>query len=98
MKISEISLDDILKQVRIEKDYMEDGDEAYLNALLAAAIEYVKSYTGLDDDEIDEHEDLTIAVLVLISDMYDNRMMEVDYSNVNQTVETILGFHRTNLL
>lgn len=98
MKVSEISLDDMLRQVRIDRDYMAEGDEAHLNALKKAAIEYVKSYAGLTDEEIDKHEEITIAVLVLISDMYDNRQVTVDKNNVNRTVDAILYMHSKNLL
>lgn len=98
MKTSEITLKDICKQIREEEAYLTEDDRSYLDVLKKAAIEYVKSYTGLDDAGIEEHEDITIAVLVLISDMYDNRQMYVDKSNVNRVVETILGMYCINLL
>lgn len=98
MKTSEITLKDICEQIREEEAYLTEDDRSYLDVLKKAAIEYVKSYTGLDDAGIEEHEDITIAVLVLISDMYDNRQMYVDKSNVNRVVETILGMYCINLL
>ena len=58
----------------------------------------MKGYTGLDETAIDTHEDITIAVLVLVSDMYDNRQMTVDKNNVNRVVDTILGMYCENLL
>ena len=69
-----------------------------MEILKKAAIEYTKSYTGLSDAELEEHEDITIAVLVLISDMYDNRQMYVDRNNTNRVVDTILGMYSKNLL
>lgn len=98
MKVSEITNDDICRQIRVEKAYLTDDDNALIPILKTAAIEYVKAYTGLDDAEIDTHEDITIAVLALISDMYDNRQMYVEKSNVNRVVDTILGMHCVNLL
>lgn len=98
MKVSEIGMSDICRQLRTEEKYLTDGDLALIPVLQKAAVEYVKSYTGLDDGEIDQHEDITVAVLVLISDMYDNRQMYVDKSNTNRVVETILGMYCTNLL
>lgn len=98
MKVSEIAIEDICRQIREEADYLTEDDKKHLNVLKTAAIEYVKGYTGLDDDEINKHEDITIAVLVLISDMYDNRQMYVDRSNTNRVVESILGMYCTNLL
>jgi hypothetical protein len=64
--------------------------------MLAAANAYLRSYTGLSDDEIDGHAEFVIAVYVLVQDMYDNRVMNVDKNNVNRTVETILNMHRVN--
>lgn len=98
MKISEITLEDICQQIRADPDYLAAGDGAYLEKLKTAAIEYAKGYTGLDESRLEEHEDITIAVLVLISDMYDNRQMYVDKSNANRVVDTILGMYCENLL
>ena len=74
------------------------NDKVLLEAERVASIEYVKTYTGLNDTQMDEHEDLSIAVLCLISDMYDNRQMYVDKSNVNRVVDTILSMHSVNLI
>lgn len=98
MKTSEITTSDICRQIRIEEAYLNDDDRIHLELLRKSAIEYVKGYTGLDESEIDTHEDMTIAVLVLISDMYDNRQMYVEKSSVNRVVDTILGMHCNNLL
>ncbi|MDO5548315.1 MAG: head-tail connector protein [Eubacteriales bacterium] len=98
MKISEITLGDICQQARIEPDMLDAAEEKLLTVMQDAAVDYVRSYTGLTEEEMDEHEDLTIAVLVLAADLYDNREMTVDKSNVNRVVETILGMHCRNLL
>lgn len=67
-------------------------------AMKVAAINYCIGYTGLSVDGLDEHEDITIAVLTLISDMWDNRSMTVDRANVNRVIDTILGMHCVNLV
>ena len=93
-----IALKDICRQIRTEEAYLTEEDRQYLEILLPAAMDYVKGYTGLDEAAIDTHEDITIAVLVLVSDMYDNRQMTVDKNNVNRVVDTILGMYCVNLL
>lgn len=98
MKVSEIALNDICRQIREEEAYLTEEDRKYLSILQKANVEYVKGYTGLDETAIDTHEDITIAVLVLVSDMYDNRQMTVDRNNVNRVVDTILGMYCENLL
>lgn len=98
MRVSEIALKDICRQIREEEAYLTDGEKQHLGIILQAAVDYVKGYTGLDEAAIDTHEDITIAVLVLVSDMYDNRQMTVDRNNVNWVVDTILGMYCVNLL
>lgn len=94
MRISQLNVDSVLKFLKLSGD---EGDISPL-ALLAAAKSYVKSYTGLTEDEMDRHEDLAIAALILCADFYENRMTTVDSSNVNKTVDTILSMYRKNLL
>ena len=98
MKVSEITFSDICRQIREEEAYVTEESRKHLSILQNAAVDYVKGYTGLDEAAIDTHEDITIAVLVLISDMYDNRQMTVDKNNVNRVVDTILGMYCVNLL
>ena len=64
-----------------------------------AALEYIKAHTGLTEAQINDHEDLTVAYLLLINDMYSQR----DYTlscqkQVNPTVDLILSFHAVNFL
>lgn len=98
MKVSEITFSDICRQIREEEAYVTEESRKHLSILQKAAVDYVKGYTGLDEAAIDTHEDITIAVLILISDMYDNRQMTVDKNNVNRVVDTILGMYCVNLL
>lgn len=94
MKISELTDEYIAEYLRAEYE----AEKATFEIIKSAAIEYVKSYTGLELEEMDEHEDLTIAVLVLCSDMYDNRQMTVQNDKENPTVAQILSFYSVNLL
>lgn len=98
MKVSELSLSEICDYCRIIEDDLTAAEETTLNALKKAAVSYCVNYTGLTEEELDEHEDITIAVLTLIGDMYDNRQRYVDKSHINRTTETILGLHNYNLI
>ena len=62
-----------------------NGDAGFMDALLFS-------------EELDEHEDITIACLCLINDMYSERDYKVDRTNLNPTVETILSMHSRNYL
>ena len=93
--MSEVTVTNVAEYLRLE-----DGEytESELDNLLNVARKFIKSYTGLSEDEIDTHEDFYIVVMVLCQDMYDNRSMYVDKNNLNKVVETILGMHSVNLL
>ena len=101
MKVSEITIFDVIAYMRAEsEDFREETEKRQLKMMLTAAKNYVKSYTALSDKELDEYEDLTIAVLILCQDFYDNRSRNLmnNESAVNKTLEALLGFHDHNLL
>lgn len=66
--------------------------------MMVGAKSYIKGYTGLDDTALDTKEDLTLAYLALISDMYENRSFTVDKDKVNKLVEGMLYLYSINLL
>lgn len=98
MKVSEITQDVILNHLREEESNLEFKDISLINVMKKASIEFCKSQTNLSEKQLDQHEDITIAVLTLISDMWDNRSMTVQRSNTNMVIDTILGKHRMNLV
>lgn len=94
MRLSELTAYEVSSYLMLD----EDEDTGLLPHLLAAAKSYIAGYTGLDETELDAHEDITVAALILCADLYDNRLMVVDNSNANITVQTILNLHRNNLI
>lgn len=95
MKVSEITVNDIANYLRLEED---EYIKSELQVLIDVSKSFIKSYTGLKDEEIDEHEDFVIVVYVLCQDMYDNRSLYVDKNNLNKVVDTILAMHSANYL
>ena len=95
MKVSEITADDLSAYIRVDLD---ENTEKLLTTLLNSAKEYIKSYTDMDNEEMDEHEDIVIVVYILVQDMYDNRTLYVDKTNLNKTVESIINLYRKNLI
>lgn len=98
MKVSEITTQTVAEYLRL------DEVPANLSDILTAATAYVSSYTGLpvtaeaEEDCLDNHEDVSIAVLVVCREMFDNRTLYADKSNANKIIENILGMHCRNLL
>lgn len=95
-KVSDITVTDVTDYLRIPEITAEDT--ALLTTALNVAKQFVMSYTGLDAEGMDAHEDLVIVIYVLCQSMYDNRAYYVDKSNLNNVVESILNLHCTNLL
>lgn len=97
MKLSEID-------VAFVKEYLrQDGDEddKLIGAILEGAKDYIVKYTGQSLEQLEDGEDLTIAVLVLCAEFYDNRTINVnDRLNlrVNMMLESLIGRYSVNLL
>ncbi len=94
MKISDITSKYIAEYLRI--DVEEEANT--INIALAASKNYIKGYTGLDDTALDNYEDLTIALLILCAEMFDNRQFTVQNDKENPVVKQILAMHSINLL
>lgn len=96
MKISEVTPEILLAHCGISN---ADPDVlGLLEAYKAAAVRYISSSTGIPAEKLDEYEDLTIAYLCLVDDMYNNRDATADKTESNPTVQYILGLHSRNLL
>lgn len=99
MRISNVSAADVAEYLRLD----DDAYDELLEPIMDAAKAYIKDETALSDEELDEHEDLAIAYLVLCQDMYDNRTYTDTESgnsgpHANLVVSSILGHHRSNLV
>ena len=95
-KVSEIDVNYLTDYLIL--DDPDDDELRFVQTCLDAAKSYIRGQTNLDDERIDIHEDITIAVLVLVQDMYDNRRMYVDKTNVNKVVDTIIYQYAENWL
>ena len=92
MKVSTITCDDIANYIRLQE--VDEADKKLLTALITIAKKFITENTGVKD--LDEYDDFIIVVFILCQDMYDNRTLYVDKSNLNKVVETILGMHSRN--
>ena len=96
-KVSDITAQDVAEYLRIAE--LTEDDENFITTTIGVATDYILKYTGIEDAEtLDTYNDMVIVVFVLCQDMYDNRALYVDNSNLNTVVENILGLHQRNLL
>lgn len=88
----------ILNHLRELEENLSEEDLILIEAMKEAAIAYTCGQTGLSKEGLDEFEDITIAVLDVISSMWDDRSITIDRSTLNPLVEDILFMHSINLL
>ena len=89
MKVSEITYREIAEYIRLTE--VSEEDMLLLNNLINIAKAYLKENTGVED--LDEFNDFVIVIFILCQDMYDNRTLYVDNTNMNKVVESIIGMH-----
>lgn len=96
MKISELTAEIVKEFTGISDDESDDSVE---NLYMPAAKAYIKGYTGLTDEQLDEHDDLAIAFCVLVNDMFTQRDYTISmHRQVSPTVKTILSLYAVNNL
>ena len=96
MAVSDITNADIINYLNLDSDNITAEDYRFLDQCKGIAIEYILDYTGAKD--IDSKEAFGIAYLVLIQDMWDNRTLYPNSTEVNDLIVNILGMHSVNLL
>ena len=98
MKVSEITNEFLQNYLRIDDAGAPETRE--ISSFLKSAISYCTSYTGLSLEELDNHEDITTVILLLVSDMFDNRNLYIEgkATNRNMAVDRILSMHSVNLI
>ena len=104
MKISEITQELILNQLRENAGALSEADLQYISALEDATIAYIEDWTGIhgvdepDDNGrmLDDYEDLVYPFMAIISTMYDTRQMTVDRDKINPVAASMLNMHTFN--
>lgn len=96
MRVSELTAGTVALFNRIDADAADI--DLLASVFLPAAEKHICTLLGITEEEMDEHEDLTLAVCVLAGTMYDNRSMVVDSDKENKTVADIISKYDRNLL
>ena len=93
-KVSEVTNDEIIDF--LNEDPADPQVSNRLESIKPVARGYMRSYTGLNDEEIDEHAEFVHAYKLIIEDFYDNRSATVSNSAINKTLDTILSLNSKN--
>lgn len=81
-----------------EGEQLSEGDTLELSVSLTAAKAFALGYTGLSEEELDNYEDLTIAVIGLCNDYLVSNRPEAAPFSVNKMSEGLLSMHCRNFL
>ncbi len=89
--------------VRMWLGYSDEAEDDVRNTrdimlALTAAISAAASYSGLTVAQMDEYEDITVAVLGICNDYLTNNRPEQAERKMNAMSADILGRHSRNLL
>ena len=94
MKISEVTVGDIKNYVLVT----HNEDDTLFQSILTASKQYIQGYTGLSAETMDLKEDLTMALFVISTELYDNRAFSVESDKINPFIRSVLQMHSINLL
>lgn len=98
-KVSDITFTDVAEYMRLTEDLIEDENNVnFITSTISIAKAFISNYTGIAEADLDNYGDFPIVVLALCQNMYDNRSLYVDNTNLNKMVDAILGMHQRNLL
>lgn len=94
MTVSELTVNNLKNYLRVDTNI----DDTLLAVILPAAKRFCAQYTGLTLEDLDDHEDMPLAVLAVAADMYEVRQVTLNGTQINPTTAQILGTYSTNLL
>lgn len=94
MKFKDVDLD-LLKQ-HLKVNY--NDDDQLLTAILEAGKDYIQKYTSRDIESLNNSDSLSIALLVICADFYEERNYSTNEYKPNMLVENMLNMSRDNLL
>lgn len=96
MKLSEVTVKDLISYAREDQEDQEVINT--FNTILLVSKAFIKNYTGLTVEEMDQKEDLIIVLMALSNEMYENRMFTVENEKINPVIKALLDMHSVNLL
>ena len=98
MLVSQLTINNVCNHIREVYENLSSDDIVLIEAETVTAIQFCMSYTNLTQEQLDNYPDITIAILSLIADMWDNREYTINAKNLNPVVATILSLHCYNLV
>lgn len=95
MRIPDVTLAIAKSHARIDTS---DEDTLIESVYMPAALAYLQNYTGLQEDEINEMEDMTLAYLALVAHLIDHRGVVDPGDKLSMVIDSLVGQHTRNAI
>lgn len=94
MKVSEITLETLKQYLRVDGD----EDDILLGAYFDGAKEYMCSYLGCTEKDLDKHAPLAVVAMAIVADAYEVRQFTSSTITKNPLIEQMLSMYCDNFL
>ncbi len=94
MKVSEISLDTLKQYLRVDGN----DDDILLGAYLDSAKEYMMSYLGCTEQDLDKYAPLAVVAMAIVADAFEVRQFTSSTITKNPLIEQMLAMYCNNFL
>ena len=94
MKVSEITLPILKQYLRVDGDY----DDILLQAYLDGAKEYMCSFLGCIETDLDKYAPLAVVAMAIVADAYEVRQFTSSTITKNPLIEQMLAMYCNNFL
>lgn len=94
MKVSEITLETLKQYLRVDGD----EDDILLTAYLDGAKEYMCSFLGCTDKDLDKYAPLAVVAMAIVADAYEVRQFTSSTITKNPLIEQMLSMYCDNFL
>ena len=95
MIIPDITLEIAKAHARVDT---KDDDSVIEGVYMPAALAYLQSYTGLQEDEINALEDMTLAYLALVTHFIDHRGVVDSGDKLSLVIDSLVGKYCRNAI
>lgn len=94
-KVSELNVKDFMTYQRLDSDLIDNEEDLFIKLCIKSAISYIKQSTNLTIEEIDKIDCLNIIALMIASDFYENRSVNISINTkTNKMMTSIISMNR----
>lgn len=94
-KVSELNVKDFMTYQRLDSDLIDNEEDLFIKLCIKSAISCIKQSTNLTIEEIDKIDSLNMIALMIASDFYENRSVNISINTkTNKMMTSIISMNR----